>query len=163
MNVQDFFNWSMTFRHDSDVPIPHGRIHPHSWKRGLLDDEDMAERIEWREYDAEAFRDSLQGRSEEFRCEEIKRLQKKGITWRISHRPNAGRWRTGPRRQCGSPLTATRGEDYRFFLYTYYFGSFGIFRSRRHLYVKELQKYMEVDQLGGCGKRYFDAARKKQP
>ncbi len=74
MNVQDFFNWSMTFRHDSDVPIPHGRIHPHSWKRGLLDDEDMAEGIEWREYDAEAFRDSLKGRSEEFRCEEIKRL-----------------------------------------------------------------------------------------
>ncbi len=58
----------------------------------------------------------------------------------------------------------TRCRQHIFFLvpYTYYFGFFGIFRSRRHLYVKELQKYMEVDQLGGCGKRYFYAVRKKQ-
>ena len=108
MSLVDFFNWTMTYRLDSDVPRPYGWVEPTNRTSRSLPPR-SCEKYKWRTYNEAEFARSLPNQTKEF-----KQLAKrpKLVAWIVSH--------------CRT-------------------------RSSRETYVKELQKHINVDVMGGCG------------
>ena len=105
-----FFNWTMTYRLDSDIPHPYGRMVPRSAPFSYA-----ASMPEWvHVFNPAEFAESLGQRPKEFRA--------------LAHRPKAVAWIVS---HCDT-------------------------KSEREKYVEELQKHIEVDIFGACGKGRCD-------
>ena len=111
----------MTYRHDSDIFIPHGTIRPH---KGTKTEE-------WLQYDRDLFMRSISRRSIFFKN---KAKNPGKVAWVSSH-------------------CYTRQDIYFLLCPSNDMKKTYFFRSRRQLYVKELQKYINVSSFGACGQR----------
>ena len=99
-NWNGFFNWTMTYRSDSDIPRPYGWVEP---------------KAEPFNYAADAVKHYWKNVTNEHahkKYREILQKKNKSVAWIVSH--------------CQTS-------------------------SRRESYVKELQKYIQVDIMGKCG------------